>query len=139
MSEHHSIPDSDHGKLAKPAKPSPDFPLFAHAAGVWAKKIRGKMHYFGPWSDPDGALNKYLQQKDDFHAGRQPRDQVEEGTTVHELVNRFLNHKKALVKGGELSPRTWTDYKEACDQIVSAFGKRRLLDDLAPDDFEQLR
>ena len=37
----------------KPAKPYPEFPLTAHPAGYWCKKIRGKIHYFGPWDDPD--------------------------------------------------------------------------------------
>jgi hypothetical protein len=27
---------------------------------VWAKKIRGKLHYFGPWDDPDGALGPHM-------------------------------------------------------------------------------
>jgi integrase len=122
----------------RPTKPTPAFPLFAHAAGYWAKKIRGRLVYFGPWSDPDGALAKYLEQKDALHAGRKPREATD-GTTVKELVNRFLNQKRTLVDGGELSPRTWTDYKDACDQLVSEFGKTRLVADLDPDDFTALR
>jgi hypothetical protein len=36
----------------RPAKPRPDFALFAHATGSWAKKVNGKLLYFGPWNDP---------------------------------------------------------------------------------------
>jgi integrase len=135
MSTEHSTKSAASGK---PAKPYPEFPLTAHPSGQWCKKIRGKLHYFGKWADPDAALDSYLKQKDDLHAGRKPREQVE-GTTVKELCNAFLNAKQALVDSGELSPRTWTDYKDACAEIVAAFGKSRLAEDLDAEDFAALR
>jgi integrase len=138
MSEPHSTAPPLAGKPLKPSKPYPDFPLFPHAAGVWAKKIRGKLHYFGPWSDPDGALARYLEQKDALHAGRKPREATE-GITVKELCNQFLNAKRALVESGELTNRSWQDYKAAGDLIVAHFGKSRLVADLDPDDFAPLR
>jgi hypothetical protein len=69
---------------------------------VWAKKIRGRMHYFGKWDDPDDALKKYLAEKDALHAGKKPRDAAE-GYTVKHLCNAFLNAKQALVDSGELT------------------------------------
>ena len=47
---------SDKPARVRPSKPYPEFPLTPHPAGYWCKKIRGKVHYFGPWGDPDGAM-----------------------------------------------------------------------------------
>jgi integrase len=122
----------------KPAKPSADFPLFPHATGRWAKKIRGKLHYFGPWSDPDGALTRYNEQKEALHAGRKPRPDPE-AVTVKEVANAFLRAKKSLMKCGELSPHTFANYRRAAEALVSHTGKTRLVADLDPQDFAALR
>jgi integrase len=132
MSEPHPTP------AGKPAKPHPDFPLFPHATRRWAKKIRGKLHYFGPWDDPDGALDNYLKQKDDLHAGRRPRPDPA-ALTVRDLCEDFLAAKQAAVDAEELTRRSWADYKVMCDILVSHFGKGRLVEDLGPDDFAALR
>jgi integrase len=138
MSEPHSTLPASSGKPVKPSKPYPEFPLTAHPAGVWCKKIRGKIHYFGPWDDPDAALAKYLEQKDALHAGRKPREATG-GVTVKDTCNAFLNAKQALLDAGELSPRTWADYKRMADEAVAHLGKARLVADLDPDDFAGLR
>jgi integrase len=135
MSDTHSTPSV---RPDKPAKPYNDFPLFPHASGQWAKKIRGKMYYFGKWDDPDAALGSYLAQKDDLHAGRKLRPDPS-AVTIRDVANDFLNAKQALVDTGELSPRTWADYKQVCDMVISHLGKSRLAEDVGPDDFAALR
>jgi hypothetical protein len=80
----------------KPNKPYPDSPLFPNAPKRWAKKIRGSLHYFGPWSDPEEALKKYLEQTDALHAGRKHKEQVSAGVTVKDMCNSYLNHLPSM-------------------------------------------
>jgi integrase len=150
MSEQHSIPESTPRpettsgepakpeKAAKPTKPRPDFPLTPHPAGYWCKRIKGKLHYFGPWADPDGALAKYLEQKDALHAGKAPRPDPRD-LTVKDVANAFLNAKQRSVEAGELSPRTWADYRNIMDMLVAGLGKHKPVSTLDPPDFAALK
>jgi integrase len=136
---------------SRPKKPYPDFPLSPHASGAWQKKIRGKIHYFGRWAtrvngklvrvEGDGwkqALEEYKAIADDLHAGRTPRVHGD-GLTVADLCNRFLTSRLRKVEAGEMGERMFAEYKQTTDRLVATFGKTRLVNDLASDDFEALR
>jgi len=138
MSDCNSTASPATGKPTKPGKPYAEFPLTAHPAGYWCKKIRGKIHYFGKWGDPDAALAEYLRVKEALHAGRKPRADPD-ALTVKDLANAFLLHKEAMVLAGELSPHTFRGYKEACVAILGNFGKERLAADLGTEDFAEMR
>ena len=77
----------------KPKKPYPSFQLTPHANGQWCKKIRGKVHFFGVWANPQAAQKRYLAIAGDLHAGRQPRQESLSGSelTVKDACNAFLN------------------------------------------------
>jgi integrase len=135
MSDRHSTTPA---ASDKPAKPYPDFPLFPHASGQWAKKIRGRMVYFGLWGDVDAALANYLGQKDDLHAGRTPRPDPET-LSIKDVANAFLHAKDEARNAGELSPRTWADYHSIMKKMVSGLGKHRAVTSLGPDDFAALK
>jgi integrase len=125
-----------------PRKPRPDFPLFAHHNGSgtfrWAKKINGRLHHFGPGDDPDGALKRYLDQRDDLRAGRTPRVQ-KQGLTVRDLINEFLNSKRLLLEARELTARSWRDYHVSGLLVARVLGKTRIVADLDAADFDRLK
>jgi len=120
-----------------PKKPYRDFPLYPHSRGHWVKKIRGRTHYFG--KDADAALSKYLAERDDLQAGRTRRATAASSPTLRDLVNQFLNSKRTLLVFGELSPRTWGHHYTTSENLITAFGKDRLVADLVAEDFEKFR
>ena len=140
--------------VPKSKKPYPDFPLTPHPNGKWAKKIRGKIHYFGQWAKrlegvlvpiagEDGwkpALEEYKKVADDLHAGRTPRADADKDTfTVADLCNVFLTAKTRKMEAGELTSMMFYDYKFATDFLVKHFGGKHLVGDLAAGDFGGLR
>jgi integrase len=125
------------GKRVKPSKPYRGFPLTAHPNGQWTKRIRGKLVYFGPWGDAQGALSRYVAQRADLEAGRAPVQAVD-ALTVRELLNKFLVAKSLLVESGQRKPRTFQDYKKSCDRIARVFGLDRNIEGLHPEDFERM-
>lgn len=125
--------------MRKPKKPYPDFPLYPHASGHWAKTILRKTRYFGRFEDGwQAALDRFVAERDALYAGHEPR-QDQNGLTVAVALDRFMSSKKKLLKSGELKQRTVNDYRTACRLIADEFGSHRSVESLRPADFDDLR
>lgn len=126
-------------KPAKPAKPYPDFPLYAHNTKRWAKKIRGRTHFFGPWHDWEAALDRFQYEVHWLQQGKTPPPRDQQALTVGDLVNEFLEHREAKVASGELAQRTWDDYKRTGETLVAELGRHTTVESLNANDFSKLR
>ena len=62
--------------IEKPAKPRPDFPLYAHANGQWCKSYGGQKYGCRPWDDPAAAEREWLEVKARLDKG-QPAKVIE--------------------------------------------------------------
>jgi integrase len=121
-------------------KPRPDFPLFPHATGRWAKKVRGKTEYFGKiQDDPKGerALQEWLDQKDFLLAGRQRRV-ITGALTVADLANMVFTRKVSQYRLGEIKLGTLDAWRKICALVVRQFGRNQAVEDLGADDFQRL-
>ncbi|NBB95859.1 MAG: tyrosine-type recombinase/integrase [Planctomycetes bacterium] len=128
-------------KKAKPSKPSKTYPLTAHKNGQWCKKIRGKIHYFGPWDAPQAAMENYLRVAEDLHAGRRPQalNVSPDNLLVKDVCNHYLTFQNTRMDGGEIGRRWFADMKIAIAAFAQHVGKNRLVEDLRPEDFQEFR
>ncbi|MCA8998353.1 MAG: tyrosine-type recombinase/integrase, partial [Planctomycetaceae bacterium] len=127
------------GSVEKPSKPYPEFPLTAHANGQWCKKIRGKVIFFGVWSDPHAALAKYLNEREEWQAGQNPRPSRFNKTTTEDVVNLFLARCEERVRSGELSPVCCHDYRIIGENIICFLGGKTFPGLFRPADFASFR
>ena len=123
----------------KPSKPYPDFPLYAHNSKRWAKKIKGRTHFFGHWNDWKAALERFQYENDYLQAGKTPPPKNVGALTVEDLVNGFLENRDAKVLSGEMAQRTWNDSKRTGLMLIEALGRHTTVESLTPNDFAKLR
>ncbi|AMV18229.1 tyrosine-type recombinase/integrase [Planctomyces sp. SH-PL14] len=138
----------------KPAKPYPTFPLYPHASGRWAKKILGRVYYFGRWGVKKGASivpfddqrtaaneakAEFDRQSPALYDGEMPAPKPSaDGKDIFDLREEFLASKTADMERGKLSPRTFYHYKRAADQLFAFFGADQPLAALGPKEFSRL-
>jgi hypothetical protein len=89
-------PQTKQEQRHKPTKPYPSFPLTPHNNGQWCKKVRGRVRSFGVWDDPDAALQNYLLQAPDLHAGREAHllTLSADSVTVKQVVDHYLTFQR---------------------------------------------
>jgi len=129
--------------IVKPKKPYPEFPLFAHASKQWAKKIKGRMWYFGVWDDPAAAMERYTAQVHEIQAGRDPRKTrlhvSAADLSVYDMCNLYLARQQARIKTGEVSARHFGDCLKSCKLLTDHFGKFQSAASLRVADFQKFR
>lgn len=104
------------------------------------QKIRGKIHFFGIWENPQTALDNYLRVAVDLHTGRQPSLNLSsDGLVVKDICNHFLNYQLQKVEAGEISARWFEDCRRVLNSFAQFLGSQRLVSDLSPNVFLKFR
>lgn len=123
----------------KPEKPYPEFPLVANGNGQWSKQINKRVFYFGPWADPDGALDEYKKHVDSIHRTGMKGEYSDSPVTIEFICERFMAAKDSAMNSGELAPRSNARYLKTCEMLMLHFGKKKIAESITPEDFLALR
>ena len=129
-----------------PNKPYPEFPLFPHRSGKWAKKIKGRTVYFGRLDNPDAALAEYVAYKAKLDAdARLPtlrelpkHSALNPPLTLRQAADRFVESKRKAVERGELRERTLDELRRSTDKFCEII-PCDLVSHIEPDHFTLFR
>lgn len=124
--------------------------MTAHRNGQWCKKIAGKIHYFGPWADPEGALRRYRQKATDLHAGEDaPTSPTASGASVEDVCDAYLASRESDVVSSRerdkqrhdtsIGPAQFHRYRKAGEVMIEVLGANREADTLRPIDWNKVK
>ncbi len=122
-------------KATRKPKPKGTFPLFQHRNGQWAKKVNGKLYYFG--TDKDAALERWKAEMDHIMAGR-PVPRSDGTPQLAELGNVFHADCMQRVASGTLAKRSADEYERTIARMVDVFGRDSRPQHWTPMDFARL-
>ncbi len=122
----------------RPNKPYPEYPLYAHPSGKWAKVINYKTHYFGTWQQPEAALAEYLEALPYIKSGLTP-PRGGGGYSIGSLCSDFYDHQLERHHAKEIGARHIKDIDDHNRYLLRFFGTTRNVETMSAADFAALR
>ena len=119
-------------------KRSDKFPLTLHKTDQYCKKIRGKLYYFG--TDKKKALQRYLEQAADLHAGRLPKPRsTSDALSIKDLCNLYLEHQETRAEIGEIKLARLYGQTSLLREFARFLGPNRTVSDISTIDLQNYR
>jgi hypothetical protein len=91
-------------------------------------KLRGKVHFFGVWENPQAALQSYHAVAADLHAGRQPSVNVaQDAITVKHVCDHYranASNSKRIAANFANDTKTETEITKGTKDTKSTKGNR---------------
>lgn len=115
-------------------------PLFLHACGQWARKVKiggkWKFRYFG--TDEKKALERWLAERDFLLAGRLPPKAGADYASVEYVCERFAQSKQTLFETGRIGERFADECRDYAQIVMECLGPMADAEALGPEDFDRL-
>lgn len=111
-------------------------PLFLHATGQWAKKVRGRMLYFG--KDLDSALKRWADEKDQLLAGR-PVVKHGDKANLSQLGNLYVDSLRKRHYAGDITARCVASYTTSISRLIDIRGGSECPEHWGPLDFASIK
>jgi len=111
-------------------------PLFHHGNGQWARKVRGRLRYFG--TDLDAALKRWAAEKDHLLAGLDP-PRLDGEPTVAELGNLYLADCRQRIADGKVRGDHTLRVMPALQKLIDGLGGSARLTKATPTAWSKVR
>jgi hypothetical protein len=114
----------------KPKPPYKGFPLVPHANGQWYRYFPGVgRKFFGPWRDPDAALERFKREFPYLHAGLEPPT---ESLSLSDLYVAYDNDRKTMLDTGRIKQRSYDELMAVARVVRDTLGATCPVDKITP-------
>ncbi|MEQ8849943.1 tyrosine-type recombinase/integrase [Botrimarina sp.] len=124
-------------------------PLFPHRSGCWAKKVNGKLVYYGRWKRKNPATGRVeLTGRDGWEAakikyvtdpdGKAPPADPDNPRTLGQLCALFMESKERSCQKGKINARGVAEYQREIDAVLNILNPRTSLATMRPAKFNLL-
>lgn len=123
--------------VKRPAKPTRNFPLWAHKSGSWVAIVEGERKSFGGWRrDPDGehALARF-----EAYTRGLAKPVNDDTVILKDVANLYITRQLRRAEAGEIGWRQFRDLKTSIEDFASTVGRSVRVADLRPNRFTAYR